>query len=49
MGGIASYSMPIPKWPSLIGLQLYFQGYALDGGANSLGIISSNAGRATVH
>lgn len=42
-GGVANWSIPIPGLPSLTGLRFHVQGAVLAPGANSAGILVSNA------
>jgi hypothetical protein len=44
----ASLALPVPVNASLVGVQLFQQGYALDPGWNALGMTVSNSVRITV-
>ena len=46
--GSASYVFSLPSEPALQGLWIYFQGSAVDVGANPLGVVTSRAGRVQV-
>jgi hypothetical protein len=46
--GSATYIFSIPTDPALQGLWIYFQGAAVDMGANPLGVVTSQAGRVQV-
>lgn len=45
VGTTATWSLPVPAAPSLVGAVLYGQGFALDPGVNAFGFTASNAGR----
>jgi len=47
-GGTANYSVALPNNPTLTGVTFMNQAFLLDPAANSLGVITSNAGIATV-
>lgn len=47
-GGIANWSIPIPALPGLSGFRFYVQGAVLAPGANTAGILVSNAGSGEV-
>ncbi len=44
--GAASHTVPVPNNPVLAGLELFYQWVVLDGAANPIGLVTSNAGRA---
>lgn len=46
--GIATWALAIPADVSLYGARIYQQGFVMDPGANPLGAITTNAGRATI-
>jgi hypothetical protein len=46
--GAASASIGVPNSAGLVGVVLFHQWAVLDGAANTLGIVTTNAGRATV-
>lgn len=41
--GVATWSVPLPANPAIVGLHLYAQGLSLDLGWNAAGLVSSNA------
>ncbi len=41
-GSTATYSLPIPLWPSLLSVHVYLQGLAVAPGVNPAGVIISN-------
>ena len=41
-GSTATYSLPIPLWPGLLGVHVYLQGLAVAPGVNPANIIVSN-------
>ncbi len=43
VGGTASWSLPLGNYPQLVGFTFYNQVFALDAGANALGVVGSNA------
>ena len=43
-GGTATWSIPIPFNPLLVGQDFYVQGLVLDFGANAANVVVSNAG-----
>lgn len=47
-GGTANYAVPLPNEPTLTGIAFMNQAFLLDPSTNSLGVISSNSGIATV-
>lgn len=47
--GQASWSLPLPYLPALLGIVFHQQGLALDAGANALGLAASNSGSGIVH
>lgn len=48
VGGSADWNLRIPDDPALVDQQFFQQGFVLDGGANALGAIVTNAGEATI-
>lgn len=48
VGGTAAYAFTVPNNPSLAGASLLTQGLALDGGANAMGVTSSNGLRVVI-
>jgi len=47
-GGSATVGLPIPNDPALCGGEFFNQCFAIDAGANALGVSASNGGRVTV-
>jgi len=47
-GGGGQWSLPIPNVPLFLGVSVWHQAVGLDPGANSVGLITSNTGQATV-
>ena len=47
-GGMATWELPIPNNPALIGLTFYTQALVFDFGVNLLGAVVSNAGEGVI-
>lgn len=47
-GTRASWVLPIPNVPALVGAAFYNQAFALDPSANAAGLTATNGGRATI-
>ena len=46
--GVASWAVPIPADPGLVGSTLFQQALIVDQGANALGVTTSNAGEVRI-
>ena len=48
MGGTATWSIPVPRDPILVGLPFYVQGVVIDFGVNPGNAITTNAGEGVI-
>ena len=48
VGGVATWEIPIPNDPGVVGLAFYTQALVFDFGVNALGAVVSNAGEGVI-